>query len=96
MIEDDIESEPVVEEGDPIHIPKPVQKTIRKPVNDLEFHDLGAKYAIGIHWGTFKLTLEQMDEPPRRLESTLRRQNMTDGRFKVMAHGEDWSEVFIR
>ncbi|MEE2747276.1 MAG: hypothetical protein VX473_02275 [Candidatus Thermoplasmatota archaeon] len=43
LIEDDIEPEPVVEEGDPIHIPKPVQKTIRKPVNDLEFHDLGAK-----------------------------------------------------
>jgi len=60
------------------------------------FRDLGAKYAIGIHWGTFKLTLESMDEPPRRLESTLRRQNMTDERFKVMTHGEDWPEVFIR
>ena len=60
------------------------------------FHDLGAKYAIGIHWGTFKLTLEPMDEPPRRLENALKKMNVSDGRFKVMTHGEDWPEVFIR
>ena len=35
--------ETVIEEGDPIHIPKPVRKTVRKPVKDLKFHDLGAK-----------------------------------------------------
>ena len=39
------ESDPesVIEEGAPIHIPKPVRKTVRKPVKDLKFHDLGAK-----------------------------------------------------
>ncbi|HJM67615.1 MAG TPA: hypothetical protein QF716_01910 [Candidatus Thalassarchaeaceae archaeon] len=41
--DDEIELEPVIEEGDPINIPKPVRKTVRKPVKDLKFHDLGAK-----------------------------------------------------
>ena len=36
------------------------------------FNDLGAKYAIGIHWGTFKLTLEPMNEPPNRLKKLLK------------------------
>ena len=44
LVEDDeIEFEPVIEEGEPINIPKPVRQTVRKPVKDLKFHDLGAK-----------------------------------------------------
>ena len=31
------------------------------------FEDLQAKYGVAIHWGTFKLTTELMDEPPERL-----------------------------
>ena len=42
--------EPVIEEGDPIHIPKPVRKTVRKPVKDLKFHDLGSKRWL--EWST--------------------------------------------
>ena len=42
-VEDIIEPEIVLEEGEPIHIPKPVRKTVRKPVRDLHFHDLGSK-----------------------------------------------------
>ena len=42
-IEAEIEIEPVEEEGDPIHIPHPIRKVVRKPVNDLKFHDLGSK-----------------------------------------------------
>ena len=38
-----IEPQTVVEKGDPIHIPKPVRKTVRKPVRELKFHDLGSK-----------------------------------------------------
>ena len=42
-VEDIIAPEIVLEEGEPIHIPKPVRKTIRKPVRDLHFHELGSK-----------------------------------------------------
>lgn len=31
------------------------------------FHDLGARNLVPIHWATFKLTDEPMDEPPRLL-----------------------------
>ncbi len=51
VVEDDEASlEPAIEEGDPIHIPKPVRKTVRKPVKDLKFHDLGAKRWL--EWST--------------------------------------------
>ncbi len=58
------------------------------------FQDIGAKYAIGIHWGTFKLTLEKLDEPPRLLEKALENAKVSKNRFKVLQHGEFWPEVF--
>ena len=39
----EIDIEPVLEEGEPIHIPRPIRKVVRKPVKDLKFHDLGSK-----------------------------------------------------
>ena len=58
------------------------------------FKDLGAKYAIAIHWGTFKLTLEKMDEPPRRLERAIENAEVSKTQFRVLQHGEFWPEVF--
>jgi N-acyl-phosphatidylethanolamine-hydrolysing phospholipase D len=31
--------------------------------------DIGSKYSLGIHWGTFPLTAEPIDEPPQRLRA---------------------------
>ena len=56
------------------------------------FQDLGAKYAIGIHWGTFKLSLEPMDEPPIRLIKSLKKARISDKKFKCLQHGEKWCE----
>ena len=56
------------------------------------FNDLGAKRAIAIHWGTFKLTLEKMDEPPRRLNKALESAGISKNRFRVLQHGEFWPE----
>ena len=57
------------------------------------FSDLGAKYAIGIHWGTFKLTLEPMDEPPNRLKNALKVAGVDGKTFRTLKHGETWPEA---
>ena len=56
------------------------------------FNDLGAKHAIAIHWGTFKLTLEKMDDPPHRLKKALESARISRDRFRVLQHGELWPE----
>lgn len=52
------------------------------------FQDLGAEFAIAMHWGTIKLTDEPMDEPPKRLCQSLENRQIDQGRFLVMAFGE--------
>ena len=34
-------------------------------------NDLNAHYSIGMHWGTFRLTDERLDEPPRKFAEAL-------------------------
>ncbi|XAH24170.1 MBL fold metallo-hydrolase [Xylophilus sp. GW821-FHT01B05] len=51
-------------------------------------HDLGAKRSIGIHWGTFALTDEALDQPPRDLATARAAQGLTEADFSVMAIGE--------
>ncbi|MDX1558173.1 MAG: MBL fold metallo-hydrolase [Marinobacter sp.] len=53
--------------------------------------DIGARQSVAMHWGTFVLTDEPMDEPPRRLRAALERQNLNEADFRVMQHGEVWS-----
>ena len=52
------------------------------------FQDLGARHAAAMHWGTFRLTLEALDEPPRRLLKALDEAGIARERFFVMQHGE--------
>ena len=52
------------------------------------FLDLGAKKAVAIHWGTFKLSTELLDEPPEKLQSALEAKNISQDLFKVLGHGE--------
>ena len=52
------------------------------------FNDLGAKYAIGIHWGTSKLTLEPMNEPPIRLKNALKAASVNSKTLRTLKHGE--------
>lgn len=53
--------------------------------------DIGARQSVAMHWGTFVLTDEPMDEPPRRLRAALERHGLSDSDFRVMQHGETWS-----
>jgi len=50
--------------------------------------DIGAKRSLGVHWGTFALTDEALDEPPKALAALRAQQGITDEEFFVLAIGE--------
>ncbi|MFZ5698814.1 MAG: MBL fold metallo-hydrolase [Pseudomonadota bacterium] len=59
------------------------------PEDAVRIHrDVKSKHSIGMHWGTFILTDEPVDEPPRRLARARSDQGLADGDFVVMRHGE--------
>ena len=49
--------------------------------------DLGARQVVGMHWGTFDLADEPLDEPPRRFLAAAARQGFADRAF-IMRVGE--------
>ena len=59
------------------------------PPESVQIHrDLGAKRSMGIHWGTFDLTDEPRDQPPRDLAAARTAQGVRDEDFFVLAIGE--------
>ena len=50
--------------------------------------DVGARQSLGVHWGTFALTDEPLDEPPRKLIDARRQAGLSDDEFFVLAVGE--------
>jgi len=54
------------------------------------FLDLGARYLLPMHWGTFDLTDEPVDEPPRELERVLGAESADKDRVRTLAVGERW------
>jgi L-ascorbate metabolism protein UlaG (beta-lactamase superfamily) len=51
------------------------------------FEDVGARVMVPMHWGTFKLADEPLDEPPRRLEAERQRRRLPPERVRVLAVG---------
>jgi len=49
---------------------------------------LGARAMIPIHWGTFKLTDEAMDEPPLRACAAWHAAGLPEAGYRQLAHGE--------
>jgi N-acyl-phosphatidylethanolamine-hydrolysing phospholipase D len=43
---------------------------------------------VPMHWGTFKLTDEPMDEPPQRARAAWEAARLPPERFWLLAHGE--------
>lgn len=52
------------------------------------FEDVRARAMVPIHWGTFDLAEEPLDDPPRRLEAETRRRGLGADRVWILKHGE--------
>jgi N-acyl-phosphatidylethanolamine-hydrolysing phospholipase D len=50
--------------------------------------DIRSKKSVAIHWGTFILTDEPLDEPPKRLQKAMKEKNIPSEDFLVLKHGE--------
>jgi N-acyl-phosphatidylethanolamine-hydrolysing phospholipase D len=59
------------------------------PADAVRIHkDLDATLSIAMHWGTFALTDEPFDEPPRLLAEARAQAGVPENEFWVMGHGE--------
>jgi L-ascorbate metabolism protein UlaG (beta-lactamase superfamily) len=54
------------------------------------FKALGAEHALGIHWGTFRLTDESADRPPVELAEQAKRAKLDADRFVTTQPGQAW------
>ena len=52
------------------------------------FVDLGARRFVAMHWGTFKLADEPLDEPPERLRAEWKCRGLDETRLGLVAVGE--------
>jgi N-acyl-phosphatidylethanolamine-hydrolysing phospholipase D len=67
------------------------------PYDAVRIHqDLNVAQSVAMHWGTFPLTDEPFDEPPRLLARARQEAGVPEGDFWVMGHGEtrDLSHVW--
>ena len=55
------------------------------------FAALDPTVALGMHWGTFQLTFEAIDDPPRTLAELARRSGLAPGRFRATEVGRTFS-----
>ncbi len=50
--------------------------------------DVRSRQSIAVHWGTFVLTDEPLDEPPVRLKEALKNEGLSENEFMLLKHGE--------
>jgi L-ascorbate metabolism protein UlaG (beta-lactamase superfamily) len=59
------------------------------PAEAVQAHlELDASESISMHFGTFQLTTEDIDEPVRALEVACRSANVPTSRFRTLDFGE--------
>ena len=59
------------------------------PAEAVQVHrDLRSRYSVAMHWGTFKLTDEPLDEPPIKLAAALEHAGISHTEFEIYRHGE--------
>ena len=52
------------------------------------FLDTKCKKALGMHWGTWVLTEEDVMEPPRKLKEALKDKELSEAVFEICDIGE--------
>jgi L-ascorbate metabolism protein UlaG (beta-lactamase superfamily) len=60
------------------------------------FGKLGAANALAVHWGTFRLSSEGINDPPDLLRAALAKRGITPGRFRAMQVGVNWDVPPLR
>ena len=55
------------------------------------FEILNPVQALGMHWGTFQLTFEAIDDPPQRIARLARQRGLAPGRFLATEVGRTFS-----
>jgi N-acyl-phosphatidylethanolamine-hydrolysing phospholipase D len=69
--------------------PRMMRMTHTTPEEALDiFADVRARTFVAMHWGTFDLSEEPLDEPPRRLQAEARKRHLADDRVWILKHGE--------
>ena len=59
------------------------------PEESVKLHiDIRSKHSVAMHWGTFILTDEPLDEPPVKLAQALLKYNIPETDFETYQHGE--------
>ncbi|MBW2107951.1 MAG: MBL fold metallo-hydrolase [Deltaproteobacteria bacterium] len=59
------------------------------PEEAVQIHlDVQSRKSVAIHWGTFALADEPLDEPPERLKKALAQRGMSKNAFLVLQHGQ--------
>jgi N-acyl-phosphatidylethanolamine-hydrolysing phospholipase D len=72
------------------YLPPEIMKAVHTtPEEALQaFVDLNARVLLGIHWGTFDLAEEPLDEPPARMLAEVRRRGIGSERGWILKVGE--------
>jgi N-acyl-phosphatidylethanolamine-hydrolysing phospholipase D len=72
------------------YLPPEIMKTVHTTPEEAvqAFIDLNASVLLGIHWGTFDLAEESLDEPPRRMLAEIERRGIDSGRAWIIKLGE--------
>ncbi len=78
----------------PIGAYRPAELMARNHIGPVEavdvFQRLHAANALAIHWGTFQLASEGVNEAPQLLARTLRARGIPAGRFRAPEPGVAW------
>jgi L-ascorbate metabolism protein UlaG (beta-lactamase superfamily) len=60
------------------------------PAESVQIHrDVGARLSVAMHWGTFQLTDEGRDDPPRELNAALATAGIPTEQFRILEPGQN-------